>query len=120
MLRIKRDMATRVPERLGRPSLDGCPVPARWTKRKPGQKAGPDALPGLIAIPVAYVLLDLVLSQAVPLLNLAFALFTVSIDYRQVVVGEFAPLLFDFAFDLFPVSFNTVPIHVCLVINFWG
>jgi hypothetical protein len=33
-----------------------------------------------------------------------------AIDGGQVVVGELAPLLFDLAFDLLPVSFNTVPV----------
>jgi hypothetical protein len=57
-------------------------APCSVAERKPGQKAGPDALPGLSAVPVVYVLLDLVPSQAIPLLNFAFELFTVSIDNR--------------------------------------
>ena len=27
--------------------------------------------------------------------------------------SELAPLLFDLAFDLFPISFNAIPIHAC-------
>ena len=35
----------------------------------------------------------------------------------QIIVGEFAPLLLRLAFDFFPVSFDTVPVHRDLHIN---
>jgi hypothetical protein len=27
------------------------------------------------------------------------------------IVGEFAPLFFDFTFELFPVTFHLIPVH---------
>jgi hypothetical protein len=35
-------------------------------------------------------------------------------DDVEVIVGELAPLLFDLAFDLFPISLDSIPIHVRL------
>jgi hypothetical protein len=34
-----------------------------------------------------------------------------TLDRIQIIVREFAPLLFDLSFDPLPVSFNTVPVH---------
>jgi len=34
-----------------------------------------------------------------------------AVDGVEVVVGELAPLLLDFAFDLFPVAFELVAVH---------
>ncbi len=53
--------------------------------------------------PVIDLFLGLILAPAVALLELAFHLLTVPGDPRDVVVSEFAPLLFDLAADLFPV-----------------
>jgi hypothetical protein len=38
-------------------------------------------------------------------------LIAAAIDGSKVIVGELAPLLLDPAFDLLPVSFNTVLVH---------
>ena len=42
--------------------------------------------------PVVHVLVDLVLGEAVALLQLAFELFAAAFDHIEVVVGEFTPL----------------------------
>ena len=52
------------------------------------------------------------LRQAVLGLDLAFELFPVSIDLRELIVSEFALLLFHLAGKLLPVSFDGIPIHV--------
>lgn len=48
---------------------------------------------------------------AVAFLDLAFELLGSAVDGVEVVVGELAPLLLDFAFDLFPVAFELVAVH---------
>jgi hypothetical protein len=68
-------------------------------------------LPGLLAIPVVNVLLDLILGEAITLLDLTFELIPATVDGGEVIVGELAPLLLDLACDLLPVSFNTIPVH---------
>jgi len=68
-------------------------------------------MPGLAAIPIIYVLADLILGIAVTLLNLAFELVSATADDVEIVVREFAPLLFDLPLNLLPISFNLVPVH---------
>src|SRR5882724_9222131 len=68
-------------------------------------------LPLLRAIPVVDILAHLVLGDAVPLLDLAFELVALAANEIQIVVGQLAPLLFDLAFDLLPISFHAIPIH---------
>ena len=70
-----------------------------------------ERLPLLRAVPVVDVLADLVLGDAVALLDLAFELVALAGDDVEVVVGQLAPLLLDLALDLLPVSFNAIPIH---------
>src|SRR4029078_4234201 len=53
------------------------------------------------------------------LLNLAFEFLAAAIDGSQVIIGELTPLLLDLAFDLLPVSFNTIPVHDILLHRFW-
>src|SRR5579859_3059498 len=65
----------------------------------------------LRAVPVVYVLLDLILAQAVALLQLALQLVPPARDLVQIVVRELAPFFLDLAFELLPVSFDTIPIH---------
>ena len=67
--------------------------------------------PILSAIPIVDFLSHLVFCVAVAFLNFALELIAASVDGRQVVVSQFSPLLFDFPFDLFPVSFHAIPIH---------
>src|SRR4030095_12363644 len=68
--------------------------------------------------PIVNILSGLILGDAVPLLDLAFQLVTTSIAYVEVGVPEIAPLLFDLALNLFPVSFNSVPIHEIPPVSF--
>src|SRR6266403_5101354 len=67
--------------------------------------------------PVVHVLVDLVLGEAVALLQLAFELFAASFDHVEIVIGEFAPLLLGGALELLPVAFNPVPIHRHLLLS---
>src|ERR1700730_13384528 len=53
----------------------------------------------------------LVLRNAIMLLQTAGELLALALDHIEVVVGELAPLLLSLAFELFPVAFNTIPIH---------
>ena len=42
---------------------------------------------------------------------LAADLRALAVDGGQIIVRQFPPLLFDLAFDLFPIPFNTIPVH---------
>src|SRR5262249_36049203 len=66
----------------------------------------------LTAHPVVNVLAHLILGVAVSRLDLAFELLATAVDLRDVVVGEFAPLLLDFTTELLPAAFDAIPIHV--------
>jgi hypothetical protein len=44
-------------------------------------------------------------------LNLALQLVLPPIDDVEVVVGEATPLLTDLALELFPVPFDSIPVH---------
>jgi hypothetical protein len=68
--------------------------------------------PSLAVIPGVYILLNLVLGEAVAFLDFALELITLSIDSSKIIVGEVAPLLFDLTLDLLPVTFDSIPIHV--------
>src|ERR1700760_4096019 len=61
--------------------------------------------------PVVHVFVNLVLGEAVALLQFAFELFAAAFDHVEIVIGEFAPLLLGLALDLLPVTFDLVPIH---------
>jgi hypothetical protein len=50
-----------------------------------------------------------------PLLQPTFELVALAVDGGQIIVRQFRPLLFDLSFDLFPVSFNTVPVRECAI-----
>src|SRR5882757_6787865 len=55
--------------------------------------------------------LRLVPRNAVALLQPAGELLALALDHIEVVVGELAPLLLSLALELFPVAFDTIPIH---------
>jgi hypothetical protein len=55
--------------------------------------------------------LGLVPRHAVALLKPAAELRALTLDDVEIVVGEFAPLLLSLAFELFPIAFNSIPIH---------
>ena len=42
-------------------------------------------------------------------------LITLARNHIQLIVGKLAPLFLDIAFELFPVAFNTVPVHFVLL-----
>src|SRR5690606_9163480 len=67
--------------------------------------------PGLATVPVVDILAGLVLCVAIALLDFPFQLIEFAIDLVEVVVGQFAPLFLDLALDLFPVTFNAIPVH---------
>jgi len=43
--------------------------------------------------------------------------FALSGNHIQMIIGEFAPLLFDITLQLFPIAFDTIPVHCCLLIR---
>ena len=62
--------------------------------------------PSLAVIPGVYILLNLVLGEAVAFLDFTFELITLAIDSSKIVVGEVAPLLFDLTLDLLSGTFE--------------
>jgi hypothetical protein len=54
----------------------------------------------------------LIFCETVPLLNLAFELFATAIYNVEIVVSKLSPLLLDLAFDLLPVSFDSIPVNL--------
>jgi hypothetical protein len=61
---------------------------------------------------------NLILGIPIAFLDFAFELVTSAVDSSKVVIGELAPLLFDLARELFPTSFNPIPIHCNLLVLF--
>ena len=62
-------------------------------------------------IPAIDLFFSLILRIAVTLLNFTDQLIAFPFDHRHIIVGQFAPLLFHFAFKLFPVAADFVFIH---------
>ena len=58
------------------------------------------------------LLFRLVLGDAVDFLDAAGEFFAAAVDHVKVVVRELAPLLADLAGKLFPIPFDTIPVHV--------
>ena len=71
-------------------------------------------VPLLTVVPVINVLTNFIFCETVPLLDLAFELFAAAVYYVEVVVSELPPLLLDLAFNLLPISFDSIPVHVNL------
>ena len=61
--------------------------------------------------PPVDVFSDLVLRDPIPLLFYSLQLIAMTLDFVQIVVGEIAPLFFDLAFELLPVTFHAIPVH---------
>ena len=57
------------------------------------------------------------LTQSVALLKTTDQLVTASGDFIELIVGELSPLLFNFAFELFPVPGCAIPIHSDFLVN---
>ena len=66
---------------------------------------------GVFGMPVAELLFSFVLRNSVALLDLAEQLLALAGNDVQVIVGQLAPLLLDFAFELHPVAFYFVVVH---------
>jgi len=68
-----------------------------------------------VELPFAQVLVQLLLCflsfEAVSLLQLTDQLISFPCDDVQIAVRELAPLLFDLALDLLPISFDLIPVH---------
>src|SRR5271169_1270358 len=128
MAQIKLVFAAKVPHRPAVATMGACRRPDRSsiaTETQEGRAHKEDSVaPGATLCirgpangsihglePVVNVLAHAVLGEAVALLDLAFELIALAVDQGQIVVGELAPLLLDLALGLFPVSFDTVPIH---------
>jgi hypothetical protein len=62
--------------------------------------------------PVVHFLADLILGIPVAILDLSFQLIAAPVDRREVVIGEFAPLLLDPTRELLPVTFDAIPVHI--------
>jgi len=65
--------------------------------------------------PLVNVTIGFVSGVAIALLKLAAELLSLAGDGRQVIIGELPPFLFDFPFQLLPISFNAIPIHHLLL-----
>ena len=71
-------------------------------------------MPLLTAVPVGNILANLIFCQTVPLLNLTLELFSTAVYSFKIVVSELSPLLLDPAFNLLPIAFHSIPVHVNL------
>ena len=69
----------------------------------------------VVRFKVLDLLLGFVLRDAVGLLDLARELITLAGNHVEVIVGELAPLRFNLAFELLPVAFHDIPIHIHLL-----
>src|SRR3954453_20129844 len=61
--------------------------------------------------PIVDILVNLVLGVAVALLQFAFELIPPAFDHVEIVIGELAPFFLGGTLELFPVTFDPVPIH---------
>ena len=69
----------------------------------------------LRAQPGIDVFSDLILGDAVSLLDYSLELIATTGNAVQIIVSEIAPFFLHAAFQLFPVSFNAIPVHEYLV-----
>src|SRR5688572_25811832 len=68
-----------------------------------------------VTFPIADLAVGDIARKAVAFLDLAYELVALSRDNVEVVIGQLAPLLFQPAFHLLPIAFNTFPVHVYLL-----
>ena len=69
-------------------------------------------LPSLTIVPIVNVFASLILGDPVALLNLALQLIAAAADDVEIIVRQLSPLLLHLSFDLLPVSFHAVPVHL--------
>ncbi len=65
----------------------------------------------LMQAKILQLFLGFVLGDAILFLQLAEEMFLISFSLLQIVVSEFAPLLFDLAGQLLPFAFNGIFVH---------
>ena len=68
-------------------------------------------------MPIIHFLLHHVLGMTVALSNLAFELLAVAVYRGKVAVSELAPLFLDLTDKLLLVTFDSIPIHVTLLLR---
>jgi hypothetical protein len=61
--------------------------------------------------PIINVLANLIFRKTISLLKPTFQLVAFAVDRSEIVVSKFAPFFLHFALELFPVTFNSVPVH---------
>ena len=66
----------------------------------------------LMLLPCGKLFLRFVLGDTIRFLNFADKFVAFACNHIDLVIGELAPLLLDAAFDLFPITFNTIPVNV--------
>src|SRR5581483_299505 len=64
--------------------------------------------------PFIDILAYLVFGYAVAFLDFTFELIPIAVDLGEVVVGQLTPFFLHLAHGLFPVSFDSVPVHVAV------
>jgi hypothetical protein len=68
-------------------------------------------LPSLSPVPIVEIASCAVFLDPIPFLYLAFELVSIAGNLIEIIVSELSPLFLDLSFYLFPVTFDTVPIH---------
>src|SRR5262249_7000983 len=63
-------------------------------------------------LPVLHLPIGFIAADAVGFLNLSDELITTPIDGGELIVGQFAPLLFHFSAELLPVACHAIPVHL--------
>ncbi len=67
-------------------------------------------------MPLVSPLHELIFLIAIPFLNFSDELLVIAFDLRQIVIGKFAILLFQFTLELFPLPLELICVHnVCLL-----
>jgi hypothetical protein len=74
-------------------------------------RIGGSAVATAVAIEIVGTLLGLLFGITIPLLKDASELVLLALDDFEVIVSELTPLLFDFAFELLPISRRRIGIH---------
>lgn len=70
----------------------------------------------LALLPCGKLFLRFVLGNPTRFLNFASQVIAFACNHIQLVIGKFAPLLLGVAFELFSVSFDTIPVCFCLLV----
>jgi hypothetical protein len=68
-----------------------------------------------VQLPLGELLLDFIFGDAISFLDPAGKSTAPAGGHIHVIIGEPAPLQFGFALELFPVAFDTIPVHCCVL-----